>query len=129
MRTGTELRVTNSILRAAEDDVKRAQDDLARSRYAVTTICSHQTVGEAPHQRNDHVRNFPPLRVCMSCGLVEEGWSCGYLVLENELAYPLTRDQVYDIRSVTIQQEDKGPLLRKEVTLKQLIGQKLGIEK
>jgi hypothetical protein len=124
-----KLRVTNSAIRASEDAVKQAQDDLTRTRYAVTTICSHATVGEAPHQQNAHVRNFPPLRVCMTCGLVEEGWSCGYLVLDNELAYSLTRDQVYDIRSVTVEQEDKGPLLRKEVTLKQLIAQKLGIEK
>lgn len=124
-----KLRVSNTILRAAEDAVKRAQDDLVRDRYVVTAVCTHETVGEAPYKHSEHLANLPPLRVCLVCGLVEEGWSCGYLVLKNELVYSLTRDQAYDLRSVTIEQKDKGPLLRKEVTLKQLIAQKLGIEK
>lgn len=124
-----KLRVANSALRVAEDDLKRAQDALNNTRYAVTAICTHETVGEAPYKHSGHLASLPPLRVCMKCGLVEEGWHCGYLVLTNDLVYNLTRDQAYDLRSVTIEQEDKGLLLRNEVTLKQMIAKKLGIEK
>jgi hypothetical protein len=32
---------------------------------------------------------------------------------------------VYDLRTVQIEQEDKGPLLRREVTLRQMLAEKL----
>jgi len=123
-----KLRVSNTAIRAALDDVKRAKENLLGAIYAVTSACAHDSVGEAPYQYNDHLANSPPKRVCMHCGLVEEGWSAGYLVLKNELVFKLTRDQVYDLRTVQIDQEDKGPIIRKEVTLNKLLADKLGIK-
>jgi hypothetical protein len=116
-----KLRLSNTAISAARDAVKRAKENLQAMIYAVTSICTHDTVGEAPYKSNDYLASLPPMRVCMTCGLVEQGWHCGYIVLTNELAFNLTRDQVYDLRTVQIEQEDKGPLLRREVTLRQML--------
>ena len=124
-----KLRVTNSAIRAALDDVKRATQNLAEVRLAVISGCDHNTQGEAPYQEDRYgSHHSPPLRVCMKCGLVEEGWGCGYLVLTNEPVYNLTRDPVFQLRSVQIENEDKGPLIRKETTVAELVAKKLGIE-
>lgn len=122
-----KLRLSNTAISAARDAVQNAKENLRGVTYVVTSVCTHSTVGEAPYHSTDYA-TFPPVRVCMHCGLVEQGWGCGYVVLENDLVLNLTRDQVYDLRTVQIEQEDKGPLLRKEITLNQMLAEKLGIK-
>jgi hypothetical protein len=124
-----KLQVSNSAIRAAQTEVTRASKNLVDTYLGVITVCDHNTQGEAPYQEDRYgSHHSPPLRVCMKCGLVEEGWGCGYLVLTNELVYNLTRDQVFQLRSVQIENEAKGPLVRKEITVTELVTRKLGIE-
>jgi hypothetical protein len=124
-----KLRLANEGLRFAQEQVTDAEKMLVTATYFAITQCKHTTVGEAPYKPNNHLRSLPPFRVCMSCGLTEEGWSCGYIVLDAELTYNLTRDQGYDLRTVLVEDDDKGPLLRKETTLQQLVKKKLNYEK
>lgn len=86
-------------------------------------ICTHDEVGEAPHKYH-----FPPMRVCFNCGLVEDGW--GYLVLTAEFVKSISRDELYSKRTgMHIRDEHKGPLLRKGVTLAELIDRGCLIER
>jgi hypothetical protein len=124
-----KLRLANEGLRFAQDQVTEAEKHLVTATAIAIEQCSHSTIGEVPYKDNRWLASLPPFRVCMSCGLTEDGWGCGYLVLTAKLAYNLTRDQGYDIRTVIIEDDDKGPLLRKETTLQQLVKKKLNYEK
>lgn len=67
-----------------------------------------------------------PMRACCTCGMSEEGWGPGYVVLKGR-AVMTDRDEVYRRRlGVKIWDAQKGPLLRSEVTVSQLVDREFG---
>lgn len=87
--------------------------DVVRS---VQRACKHADLAECSYQPGVS----PPWRICRCCGMTEEGWGCGFLVLRGE-AVPINRDEVYRLRrGLHIREDHKGPLLRREITVEDL---------
>jgi hypothetical protein len=66
---------------------------------AMKRECPHplEQIREAPHLTDPLGMNFhrAPFRVCLDCGLAEEGWGCGYhgLAPRNHTVPEVTREQ------------------------------------
>jgi len=107
--------------------------------------CNHEELGECDYLNQDWLGSMPPMRICLHCGMSEDGWS--WYVLHGEankvgrLNYDqkipirkMDRDDLYRARrGLSIRDAHKGPIARREVTLAQLIEadgdlKKLGIE-
>lgn len=107
------------------EDVNRRLKDLEAERSAtirnIQSRCQHTDVSETDYI-NHSFGVEPPARVCNTCGLTEIGWGCGYLVLKEAKGKMISREE-YERRCLgeTIGDKHKGPLLRKEVTVKDLI--------
>ena len=123
----SKRRVHNTSILYAQKEVERARKHLTNSIFAAIALCDHKSIGECEYLHNDFMDSSPPARVCLDCGLVEEGWSAGYLVLQSLDLIKLSREELWSLRTVTIVGADKGPLLRKEQTLMDIVGLKLGI--
>lgn len=59
--------------------------------------CKHETIIETPNVGSA----FAPMRMCVICGLEEEGWGCGYEKLNKELVIIVeNRDEFYKFREL-----------------------------
>jgi hypothetical protein len=122
------VQINNKAIQDAKAAVTEAHLNLNRVRYEEVSKCQHSNVAESEHRSDAWGgASDPPMRVCLDCGLVEVGWGPGYLILIANALSSISRDDVYGIRSVHFYNDDKGPLLRKEVTVQQLLSQKLGV--
>lgn len=106
--------------------VNKASQELRAYICETQVSCKHPTVVEAPAIHSPYGRSTPPFRVCMQCGMSEEGWGCGYIVLHGEPGRELTTvptraELNAHTRGLHIAERDKGPLLRGETTVEQLI--------
>lgn len=109
--------------------LERLRRNFEKARIALQTAiateqqtCTHTNLEECIYLPQ-HIGALPPMRVCCDCGLSEEGWGPGYVVLKGE-AHSISRDVLYRKRQgFVICDEHKGPLLRNEATVAQLIGQ------
>jgi len=82
--------------------------------------CEHRRLAEARWE-NLNYSSLPPMRVCLNCGITEEGWGCGYVVLKGTARH-IDRELLYAIRcGYFVADDDKGPLLRGETTIQDLI--------
>jgi hypothetical protein len=123
------MELNSPVIRNATRAVARA---VARRKEAICkTIaeCSHVQVGECEHlpSRTTFGSPTPPARICLNCGITEDGWHCGYLILKNPLVIPVTRDDVYALRTVHFHADDQGPLLRHELSVLDMVRDKLGL--
>lgn len=113
-----KMKLTSEEINIALDSYNRAKEDLQCTVIDVQTHCNH-----------DHIAEWntlsPPLRICLHCGLTEEGWGCGFTVLINktELGVPsIDREKFLELRQgAFIREENKGPLIRMEITLNELL--------
>jgi len=83
--------------------------------------CKHERTAECEHKKlwGDIL---PPMKVCLECGLSEQGWGSGYLILKATPEEMLDRDDLYKLRvGAYIRDEDKGPIMRREITLEEAI--------
>lgn len=86
--------------------------------------CKHDEIAECEYEPMEFVSSMPPCRVCLNCGLSEDGWGCGYLVLKapDEKVGRIDRERLYQLREgLHITDDYKTLLLRKETTLAELI--------
>lgn len=110
------------------EGIQRADAQLEASRrHHVRTVagvqkrCTHKNLAEADYRPSDYGAATPPMMVCRDCGMTEDGWGSGYRVLRGE-AVRISRDQLYKLRrGLHIDEEMKGPLNRKEVTVHNLV--------
>lgn len=119
--------LTSKVIRRAQLKLQKAQVAAHQACYEAFCSCKHQTVAEADY----HPSSFgssPPWRICLTCGLGEVGWGCGYLVLTAKQVEPISRKEIFQLMQARIQDHHKGPLLRKETTLDALIREQYGIE-
>lgn len=87
--------------------------------------CEHKHQAECNYKKYE-VLDYcdPPKRICLDCGLTEEGWGCAYIVLSNQSPFVgnIDRNVLNSLHvGLNITDEMKGPLLRKEKTLEQMI--------
>lgn len=70
--------------------------------------CSHSNIAESKYRSSD--QSGPPYRICLNCGLTEEGWGCGYHFLKDDLmsnpAVTITREELYAQRHGVIVRQD-----------------------
>jgi hypothetical protein len=101
-----------------------AQMALTATVRAVQKKCKHNQQAECDYVPCEFGNSSPPIRICLDCGLTEEGWGCGYKVLKNQDPFVgrIGRDKLYQLRfGVMIDSELKGPLIRGESSLDEVI--------
>lgn len=97
-----------------KDAVKQRQKD-----------CGHERLAECSYRPSDYGSSTPEWRICLDCRMTEVGWGPGFRVLNK--AGPIgpakiVRDDLYRMRrGLHIDDDMKGPLIRREVTIEQLI--------
>lgn len=96
---------------------RAARAQLDKAVHSAQLKCKHPSLAEAA--------GSPPTRICLCCGMTEDGWGPGYVVLkqDGELTPPgISRDRLYELRvGLMIVDSMKGPLLRKETSVAQLV--------
>lgn len=111
--------------RAAFDN---AQAFLAKVVYESVSTCNHPRIIEyaASKQRSSV---WPASRVCLECGLCEEGWGSGYHVLNNpqNVVDILSGRMKPQVKTISLSTFDKVRLERRELTLELLLKHKLGL--
>lgn len=76
----------------------------AETVASIQRECYHESVAECQYYAGD-----PPQRVCLECGLSEEGWGTGYKLLSLPPTAFLPREELYKLRAgVFIDDENKG---------------------
>ena len=114
-------------LQRAVDALAAAKAELARAVASQQAICQHLDLIECDYMPMYAGGALPPIRLCCTCGMTEDGWGCGHIVLKGAIVRA-SRDAVYAGRlGLHISDEEKGPLLRREVTVADLVRKKLGI--
>lgn len=107
-------------------DRDMAQEDFITELANVQAKCKHPQIGEVDYQPSDYGSASPPKRICMKCGLAEEGWGPGYKVLdaEDDEVFHISDSKFWKIKpyeGAWIRDDDKGPLIRGEKTVRQII--------
>jgi hypothetical protein len=102
--------VGNERIQGAETDYRAALahfDDVVRIEQAA---CPHAAIAECEYEHGAFSDSRPPLRICLDCGLTEEGWGIGYKVLVRDKRFigHIDRYDLYQLRKgQTILDEDK----------------------
>jgi hypothetical protein len=110
-------------IQKALSDVSDAQRRLNAAVRRAQKTCKHLDLAECDYQSLNFGGALEPMRVCRSCGMSEIGWGCGYIVLEGK-AVEISRDDLYGLRrGLMLGHVHKGPLLRGEITLSELVDQ------
>lgn len=108
-------------------EYREAKENLKDIVRSAQRRCKHKQLAECDYLRFEIGGGaLPPIRICLSCGMTEEGWGSGYLVLGRGKisVQPIPRDQLYSLRlGLMLQDEHRGPLLRNETTIKKLINE------
>jgi hypothetical protein len=70
----------------------------------VCSTCKHEYIAECSEM------DGADWRICLDCGLTEEGWGCGYeiLIAESERVGTIDRDKLLQLRTVSLWQRDHG---------------------
>ena len=87
----------------------RADEKLKAAVLRECCACEHQHLAE--------MDDSPPWRVCLDCGLTEEGWGCGYELLRAPLERigSIGRDQTLRIRTASLWQRDYGEPIEQRI--------------
>lgn len=92
-------------------------------------VCKHEHQAECEYQPGYFLSSLGPMRVCLDCGLSEDGWGPGYKVLTDDKQksfQKIERNLLYKRRhGLRITNDMKGALIRKESNVKKLIEEKL----
>lgn len=87
--------------------------------------CGHERLAECSYRHSEYGSSTPEWRICLDCCMTEEGWGPGFIVLAsrgNIGPAKIERGDVYQMRrGLHVDDKMKGPLIRREVTLWQLI--------
>ena len=64
----------------AENRARDSKDKYLSALIGLQSSCEHQKIIEGEYERGVF-GTTPPFRVCGNCGYAEEGWGCGYTML------------------------------------------------
>lgn len=81
--------------------VKQAQRELELCVLSVQTECNHKDIAECGYSYSDYRDTFSPIRICLDCGITEEGWGCGYKTLIQRDGFSprvISREDLYKLR-------------------------------
>lgn len=96
------MKVKNKEILKRLSSVQKAEDKLDEVVNKVQASCPHNNIAECDYQPSEFFSANPPIRICLECGLSEEGWGCGYSVLvekQNGLSLrQISRDTLYSMR-------------------------------
>ena len=126
-----DVEATLRSLQRLDKDIQTLAQKRKRVLYTLQANCKHEDLVEADYKSYQFSDSaLPPIRACLACGMAEEGWGSGYQVLRHkrevnfiEIGVPrVSRDSLGSLRrGLYITDRDKGPLIRREVTVKDLI--------
>jgi hypothetical protein len=116
----------NKTLTKMREKIAKKQQELAAAVADEQCVCKHEHVAEADYVSSPYGRGMPPMRVCLDCGLSEDGWSFYVLTAKPTR---MDRSEVYRNRlGFMLHGHHQGPLLRKEVTVAQLVRGEVNVE-
>ena len=114
------------VIRKLEDSIKQLKQTWVQAIHDLQAECSHSHLAECDYRHSDWGRSLPPLRVCRRCGMSEQGWGPGYVVLAGHNVTKITRDELYDLRvGLMLDDNHKGALLRRETTVARMLKEQL----
>ena len=100
------MEISTGILHLRGAIIKNAaeQKELAKSAkmliQQLRNACKHEVVIETPYQGGE-MMTLPPRRLCVVCGLEEDGWGSGYKALRNVPIKVIDdRDEFYRYREL-----------------------------
>ena len=86
-------------------EIKRALAKVSQARKALSTVvedvqskCQHKHVAECEYQPSQYGNAFVPVRICLDCGVTEDGWGIGFVVLRPKRVVKIDRDELYALR-------------------------------
>lgn len=101
------MRLKSRSIRQKQDEMKVLIDEFDTLVAGAQSHCAHRQLGECDYHPSEYFSALPPIRVCLTCGLSEEGWGCGYSILTNPSQRKISRQQLYSLRvGSTINQGD-----------------------
>jgi len=63
--------------------------------------CKHESVIETDYRPSGLIGGAtPPRKICVICGVEDDGWGCGYKVLASEPVRTVDRDTFYTFRKL-----------------------------
>ncbi len=96
------MKLTNESINKQLLKLKEAQVALEDTINSVQSGCSHDNIAECDYEPSEFFNASPPMRVCLDCGISEEGWGCGFKVLREKVAgltpRKISREDLYSIR-------------------------------
>lgn len=121
-------KLQNEEINRAIDEVKKAQKNLLKIVVAAQKVCEHKHLAEGPPS-NTRFFAGPPQRICMQCGMVEDGWGRGYTTLLNPSAERLPQLSHFELnslhRGLTIYIHDKEDIWAGKLTVQDLLSRLL----
>lgn len=94
------MRLSNNSILLHLELLKQAEEKLEEVVEWAQSTCEHSNIAEC-----DSYSSFttqPPIRICLDCGITEEGWGCGYKFLREKQAdlspRGISRDKLYSLR-------------------------------
>lgn len=74
----------------------RLKKELEENLKILREKCAHESIIECPYQPENAVFYAgPPKRMCIVCGLVEDGWGVGYKILTKDPIKNVPRDEFF----------------------------------
>lgn len=70
-------------LKAINTKIKSLKQEKEKLRKQLSASCTHPAlyVRERPYQAFSYGPCMPPKRICILCGVTENGWGCGHKIL------------------------------------------------
>ena len=115
--------MNRSILKA-KDRATAQQIRYVKTVARVQAKCKHEHLAECEYKPLNYLDPLPPMRICLDCGMTEEGWGVGYVVLKEDAPVAILREDLYRLRhGFVLRQdgEDHGDLLRGTTTVGELL--------
>lgn len=96
------MKLSNEDINKYMDRLKSAQHELNTVINAVQSDCLHESIAECDYKPSEFFNALAPMRVCLDCGLSEEGWGCGFRILREKVSgltpRKISREDLYSIR-------------------------------
>ena len=74
----------NEAIESAVIELAQAREKYLKVIREVQANCKHFNISECDYYERYFGGCDPPMRVCLDCGLVEDGWGCGYETLKGK---------------------------------------------
>jgi len=85
-----EIKYNLFVIKTKEDEIKKLLERNKEITKSMIDKCKHELVLESeahiiPYKEDEFPAcTLSPIRVCVECGLAEEGWGCGYYDLDDD---------------------------------------------